>query len=175
MYWVFYITNEYGDQSEERDYSGDNYRILISRCVKYCDEFSFKTFHNNVKNFDAFEPFRVTQPKQREKTYFGYAFSNRLSIGPKFKEVHYYRVCEETHKLLLDTADDMFKWIEGWGYFNPEDLAFYRSDGSVFLESQIHEGCFVLYPRENEDVSDILADPKWYCYSDDGQLLKLGE
>ena len=64
-------------------------------------------------------------------------------------------------RIILRISDNLFGYIDGWGYTNPEDPTFYRSDGSVFLKSEIHEGEVWLMPRNNEDVSQIVADSNW--------------
>ncbi|MBE6625537.1 MAG: hypothetical protein E7622_07885 [Ruminococcaceae bacterium] len=67
----------------------------------------------------------------------------------------------------MKITDSIFKWIDGWGFKNPEDPCFYRDDGSAFFTSVIHEGVVKLTPRENEDVSKIISNPLWIPEIDD--------
>jgi len=76
-------------------------------------------------------------------------------------------MCPELCELLLKITDSIFKWIDGWGFKNPEDPCFYRDDGSAFFTSVIHEGVVKLTPRENEDVSKIISNPLWIPEIDD--------
>ena len=42
-----------------------------------------------------------------------------------------------------------------------EDLTFYRADGSIFFESTTHEGYCDLFPRDDEDVSELVSKEGW--------------
>ena len=68
--------------------------------------------------------------------------------------------------------DSIFKWMYG-KVKKPEDIAFYREDGSVFLSSVIHEGEDSLFPREGEDISAILDLDNWYLVDDAKRWFKL--
>ena len=89
-------------------------------------------------------------------SYFAMGKMSNELCGDKF-----YRVCDELCELLLEITDNIFSWLVGWGYSNPEDPTFYRTDGSMFFTSSIHEGEIVLLPRDDEDVDDIIAQEGW--------------
>lgn len=61
----------------------------------------------------------------------------------------------------MDMAEGVFEWLYGWGFKNPDDPTFYRSDGSVFFVSEIHEGICAIMPREEEPVEELLREIPW--------------
>ncbi|MGM9680039.1 MAG: hypothetical protein ACI3XR_00890 [Eubacteriales bacterium] len=64
-------------------------------------------------------------------------------------------------ELLLSRVTDLFDWIRTDERENPEDLTFYREDGSVFFWSETHEGICVLCDRVQEKVSQIVSKKGW--------------
>lgn len=147
--YKFYDTDDYG--KEEYDITDEHYLTLVDACFKYSSVFSFRVEEDDIALPDELEKYRVDVKSEYFEAYKHYFFS----------ELRCYRVCDETKKLFLDITDSVFKWIYAWGYTNPEDPAFFRSDGSIFFWSVIHEGeCFLL-PRDDEDVSMVIAHGGW--------------
>ncbi len=80
--------------------------------------------------------------------------------------MRYYRLCPRLCEILICSAKSIFEWYQIIGeYNNPENPTFYRPDGSVFLESNIHEGELILYVNEDEDVSEVVSLPGWSAVS----------
>lgn len=159
--YVFY--DEY--DNEEFDIAGEDYVNLLKTCFKYCSSFSFVIRGHNREVIKEnlsheFENFRIPVDENVIKAYLHYYSLSRPSRVDD--EVFCYKTCPETFKHIMDVTDSIFKWIDAWGYINPEDLAFFREDGSIFFNSTVHEGECYLYPRPEEDVRDILSIEKWF-------------
>lgn len=149
--YIFYDTDASG--SEEYDLCGEDYKNLIQTCCKYC-----KTFSVIVSNFEnpivsKLQKFLIPAQDNIEFKYPHY--------GNNLSGVCYYNICSELCDILLQSANGIFEWIDGWNYNNPNDPTFYRNDGSVFFTSTIHEGICVLIPRENEDVTNVVQNVHW--------------
>lgn len=146
----------------ECDINGDNYREFIRICCKYCAVVSFvftpyAGCNSDVKLKKTLAPFCIKRPDNItsfSSTYEGKASDEELNVK-------YYRVCDELCEILFNSASSIFEWLQGWGYINPENPAFYRADGSVFFTSVIHEGWLKLTPRDDEDVSQIVSVTGW--------------
>lgn len=151
--YVFQDTDPTG--KEEYDISGEAFRALLHVCCRYSRILTLR-FPQPIPAADALEPYRIPYT-DRLPIDIVYAHDGAMSLG----EVRFYRVCPEIIAILPTIADSIFKWLCGWGYTNPEDPVFYRSDGSMFFWSCVHDGICMLAPRENEDVSALLADPLW--------------
>ena len=146
--YVFYDVDSYTQESA--DWAGEDYIKLIKLCCKKCKTVSFMI--KKPKNIVALalEKFRIEKPEN-------IAFLFSVSYSNDELGIRYYKVCPELCDLLINSAQSIFEWLNGWGYENPEDPTFYRDDGSVFFYSIIHEGEIYLYPNENEDVKDIIS------------------
>lgn len=113
------------------------------------------SFMNELKRFE------VEKPINCSSTY------ETIYIGQEFQPYKkYYHLCSELRDFILQKTDRLFIWIYAWGFTNPEDPVFYRKDGSIFFESIIHEGECYLYPREDEDVSNIVSKEHWIRYDE---------
>ena len=152
----FYDTDPTG--WEEYDISGEDYKELMRTCCKYSKTMSFIILDPDVVSYlNELEKFNVEKDDNiiDEKVRYG---RPGQKIQPYRK---YYRVCPELCELLISMTDSIFKLLLGWGQTNPDDPTFYRADGSVFFSSIIHEGEITLYPRDDEDVSNIVSKPHW--------------
>lgn len=134
---------------EEYDIVGAALEQLYNVCSKYCNVVSFIIANDQVNCYEELEQYRICKPK---------CIVHNQSID---KNIHYYRLCSGVLRIILKISNNMFGYICGWGYKNPEDPTFYRCDGSIFLKSEIHEGEIWLMPRNDEDVSKIVADSGW--------------
>ena len=154
-YYRFFDTDPAG--IEERDIEGKAYECLIHACEKHSSFISMRvTCDDNryVQNLEKFRVFRTDGIKYVYSHYYSRDSQNAQ------EEVRYYYLNSEMIEILLSMSDSVFKWINGWGYRNPEDLAFYRADGTVFFNSIVHEGKCYLYPRDGEDVQSVVDD-RW--------------
>ncbi len=154
--FMFYDTDITG--WEEYDITGDDYRELMSTCCKYGKTMAFTIMApDGISYVNELEKFAVDKEANIKEVSIRYGYP-----GQKFQPyVRYYRVCPELCELLTSMTDSIFKLLFGGGQTNPEDPTFYRADGSVFFSSVIHEGEITLYPREDEDVSNIVSKPHW--------------
>lgn len=158
-YYVFYDTNVFGDCSEELDITSENYKKLLMLCFKYSTSLSFMISGEGIRTIVESLPKKLDEYRIDED-------DNVLDVYMRYmdgyKDIRCYTACPETYDLVLGINDSLFKWINGRGNKKPEDLTFYRKDGSVFFSSVIHEGECFLYPRDNEDVSSVVSNGKWY-------------
>lgn len=143
---------------EDRDITGQDYVDLIETCMRYCRIISMRVPPLVKPKCACLEKYRLEKPLDIAYVYDHYY--DKESRQAK-EEIRYYWLTPEVKDFLLNTADSVFKWICAWGYTNPEDLAFYRTDGSVFFYSTIHEGECVLAPNSDEDVVHIISDSFW--------------
>lgn len=149
----FYDTNIYGDQNDNYNIEGKDYERLIDFCCKYCAFVSFEMTGEDIQLFEALEKYRVDTPTVT-------ATDENQLFYPR-RTARFYMVCPQVNALLKKNAKSIFEWINGWGYKNPENPAFYRKDGSIFFCSEIHEGWCTLMPNDDEEVEEVISDPKW--------------
>ena len=138
------------------DICGKQYEDLIRLCCKYSGVFSFIVQVPAMEVAEQLEKFRIERPENIEFSHNHYITNENTEPGGRF-----YRVCPELCEFLLDKADSIYEWINGWDFENPEDPTFYRKDGSVFFTSVIHEGEVFLLPRDDEDVSIVINNDYW--------------
>ncbi len=138
----------------ERDLCGDKYKELIEYCCRNSRYLSFILSRTQTPMFAELERFSIPKPDKIGES------SDRYKFAENFETV-YFRVCPELCRLLVDSAESIFEWIEGWGYHNPMDPAFYREDGSLIFSSVIHEGEIFLYEKDGEDAGCIISNGGW--------------
>ena len=157
-----FVDHDDNDPSKEYDISGQDYERLIDNCFRCCHYFSLNANRSGTA-FDLPEKeLAISAAQQRDR------YGNK----------HFFYCSDKARQYLLSKANSLFSWIT-WGDQNqtagllPEDLCFYRSDGSVFLWSETHEGVCGLYPRSEEDVSEIVASSRWLERNDNKQFFGL--
>ena len=171
-YYVFYDTNVLYDCDEVYDICKDEYRELLKTCFKYSSYFSFmiagEGYKNILKNLPAeLDKYSIEFDENFDNVY------RRYSLWTK--EICCYIACPETYNLLLSISDSIFKWKTDRMYDrNPEDLTFFRKDGSVFMNSVAHEGECSIYPRPEENITSILSKGNWYIRSTEDSPMTLG-
>lgn len=154
--YKFYDTDITG--REDYDIIGEYYKELIQICCKYCTVFSLKFTDPRTCFMKELEKYRIPIDKNAVIAYAHYY--RELSIEYQ-KEIRFYKITPALCELLLHISDSVFHWSFAYGYHNPEDPVFYRSDGSIFFDSVIHEGYCTLMPREDEDIRSILSKGNW--------------
>ncbi|MBE6638041.1 MAG: hypothetical protein E7616_01085 [Ruminococcaceae bacterium] len=156
--YYFYDAKCGDDIYEEYDIKDEAYKELLRLCFSYCDMVSFYIHDPGKIDLEKeLEPYRipVSDIKFDKHRYF--------DIYPYTRSRYrFYRLCPQLKELMENHADSIFEWLDGWGFHNPEDPAFYRSDGSVFFASVIHEGELRLTPREGEDITALLQLSVWW-------------
>lgn len=138
------------------DIAGKDYEELIRLCCKYSAVFSAIVQTPAMKIAEDIEKFRIDRPASIKFKHIEYVCIDNVEPDARF-----YRVCPELCDFLINNANSIFQWINGWGFANPEDPTFYREDGSVLFTSVIHEGEVFLLPRDDEDVSHIVNNKYW--------------
>lgn len=158
MYYKFFDTDLSG--ISEYDIANLEYQSFLSACFQYS---TFVTFiARNHKCFPVhLEKFRVSVPESASKIYSHYAMGETLGDIDIAYEVRCYRITPTVERYLRENVSSIFEWIDGWGFSNPEDPAFFRADGSPFFTSIIHEGECLLLPNGDEDISSIISVSGW--------------
>ena len=157
-----YVFWDYDDASgRDLDISGEAFEALLDACFRYTAvvavTWSFRGYH---------------AAQGMEGSVFQYCVAQKAVGNGRVR--CFFTCCEATRRFLSDSYDCLFGWY--WDGKDrgslPEDLAFYRGDGSCFFTSETHEGHCYLYPRGEEDVSTVLNtegwDPLTGCDSGDG-------
>lgn len=144
---MYYFLDWDDEKNLELTIRGHDYAELIDICFKYSTHISLsiRFLRRDGIRFESPEPY--TKPL-------------KASLSASCGDTVILPCSEKTRQYLLKTTDDLFKWID-WCK-NPEDLTFYRADGSVFFWSLIHEGVCCLLNRPDEDVSGVVGNPDWH-------------
>lgn len=148
-YYVFNDTDSYGNA--EYDITGEEYLNLMRKCCECTKSFSLYHKDFNTRIYKELEPYKIKSEIINKNDYQGNNY---------IEEIAYYSVCSETFDIITTQVKAIFNWIRGWGYNNPEDPTFYRENGTVFLDSSIHNGVVRMFPI-NEDVSEIIKNELW--------------
>lgn len=145
---IYYVFWDYDDEADkELDISEDAFSELIDTCFRYADTFAV-TY--SPQGFHICQGLDVCRHVIAKKAI------------PNGCVRCFFKCCPETRRYLLDSYSCLFGWYwtEKRGRL-PEDLAFYRSDGSSFFASETHEGQCYLYPGSDEDFSSVLKSEGW--------------
>lgn len=185
--YYFYDTDDSGN--EDYDIAGEDYCKFLDTCLKYCSSVSFIVYSVSWSNGDMIsvtpeelEKYRIPVTenllkhyKQAEReTYRSpvpgdllkcYYPDEKTDIPKGWYEIRHYHLCPEVKEMLMNISDSVFQWVCHWGFTNPEDIAFWRKDGSAFFTSVTHEGECFLMPNNDEDVSEIVSANEWSTFS----------
>ena len=142
--------------NEDVEFSREAYVELLDYCFCNSKIISFKIFGQDTKFLDWLEQFRVQRPKNTDISVYGLYQATPEEAGCRF-----YRACPEMHKWMLEVANSMFEWLDGWGFKNPEDPCFFREDGSALFFSTIHEGELGLCVDDDANIDSLLSTAKW--------------
>lgn len=140
---------DYDDETKmDLTISGDDYIRLVDVCFQYSTSFSLC--------FPSSESAYEFAPKTEMLNYMPSEYSD-----PNRKYKCYFPCSNQMKEILLSHVNGLFDWIRQDGRDNPEDLTFYREDGSVFFWSETHEGICVLCDHEPENVSLVVSKKGW--------------
>lgn len=151
----FFFLGSSDDEWTEDDLTGKDYQLFLDICFRYCSTVSFILSQGWHAPFgDAIIPaelekYRIPATRKVEAVYC------------MASEAHHFRLCKESQEIIRNMSSSIFSWTCDQTHRNPEDLAFFREDESVFFESVIHEGECYLRVRDDEDVSALVSDPRW--------------
>ncbi|MGI6264597.1 MAG: hypothetical protein ACOYJY_03920 [Acutalibacteraceae bacterium] len=160
----------YYDKTSPEDIYGEDYYQLLERCFRYSRYFSlrfkrdfFRYPEEVCDSLEALDPYRFCSFCQlQDPCIWGQGeATDRLTI---------YYCNDETFAILREQAHSLFEW----DFYNdrkslPEDLTFYRDDGSVFFDQLTHEFAASLYPLAGEDVADIVSKNGWRLINGDAR------
>lgn len=148
-----YIFQDYYDEING-DIKGDDYIELINSCFSYSYYFSLVYKSNSLKllQLDRF----------LYRSFYSDCWPGTISTSDG-GIVKIYLCNEDSKKELLSISDSIFSWNSCFGNQLPEDMAFYRKDGTVFFESIVHEGECLIFNNSNEAVRVI--NKEYWRYS----------
>lgn len=153
--YMFYDTDFYG--KEEYDIKGSDYVRLLSTCIKYSKSFSCFIFDTEIVLPEFLEKYKMPLNKTVIDVYRRY-FSN---FEDPLDRIFYLSLSPEVCSWIYSVTDRIFAWAFHEKPSCPDDPTFYREDGSIFFTSEIHEGYCTIFPRDNEDVNDIISVGIW--------------
>ena len=148
--------HDYCDENPqlELDIANEDYTELLKAALKYCSHFSLDyPFEMPYRmEFNSYEDSSIVTDATRQAwDYF--------EIAAQYDVRKFYRYNSSAMLLLQQMARSIFSF----DYFKgvPENLTFYREDGSVFFTSISHEGECYLYIKNDESAEAILQNPFW--------------
>lgn len=170
MYTAYDCDDSYFDGKtwgKEIDITDIEYQMLIEKCFEYSSCFSLvfrpsdnkipyllKNLHyENQIEFPEYDKYIINSVVSNK--WPGTLFTGLIGV------IRYYKCCKETLKMLYKFSDSIFNFNFD-KFFNPEDLCFYRLDGTVLFATQIEDGECYLFPREDEDFEDVLKSIPWF-------------
>ena len=182
--YVFKDTS-YGDYAE-LDLSGNDFVNFVKTCAKYCTAFSLRISDLDTEIPSELKklaiPFNKSVKETVDKLFGGYYCYDEILDYPEIiselgldklsldKCVSFYKITDESLTALLSVVYSLYEYLWESNFKCPEDLTFYREDGSVFFTSTTHEGECELTVRDGEDVSDIILKNQWMYVGNDGEL-----
>lgn len=163
--YFFRDTDEVGDA--EFDISGQEYLLLMERCFKYCKSVSFRAHPESKKEVALLD---------HQLPITDYVLELYQSMGERGVqtssglipfEIKHYELAPAVKAYILTQSNNLWGWICDCDHQNPEDIAFFRADGSIFLYTSIHDGECFLISYDNEHISDILSIGNWIQVDDE--------
>lgn len=139
------------EKDEEIDIRGEKYKELIEVCFRYSAYFSF-VFREKSIPVSGLERFLVASKITDRWPGTWSGGLHKLSL---------YSCNKITKSILQSHVNSLFSWVSCWGNGNPEDLAFYRRDKSVFFYMVAHEGMAKFLERPAEDIRAVLSAGGW--------------
>lgn len=143
-----------------KDICGKDFIDLINYSMRYCTYFSVD-FHIKYKIDNKLRP-QLRRSEVFDLSLFHKSREQNCHLIPPQQEYsrHYYWLNNDTSELIVQLQDSLFNWELYSKYKMPENITFYRSDGSVFFTSITHEGFAYLYLNANEDMNHIVKN-RW--------------
>lgn len=139
--YKFFDTDRTGQA--ELDISGVQYQHFLQACLRHCATVSVMVFLDCAERVQPWEPYRIPITPEVQLVYAHYGLGSTGQAGSY--EARHYLLTPQMKRMLQDQASSLFQWTWAWGHGNPDDISFYRPDGSVFFASLIHEGECTLY------------------------------
>lgn len=162
-----YIFREYNEINDEKSYdiSGSDYAKLIRYCATHASYFSLRKMHETTPVCALLNQYTICPPPSCLETepLYVYVYPNDNGAPPPFQPYDiFYRVCFESVSILIDKISSVFSYLWDEQHFNPpENLTFYRLDGSVLFSSVTHDGICWLTPKEYEEKPNSILSEHW--------------
>jgi hypothetical protein len=141
---------------ENTDISGKEYISLIDSCFRYSAFFSFRRYQHSILDWTP-EP--ASFPNENDLCFVSMLSEKSVDL------LYVFRCNERTKGFLKSYTKGLQYWYDQqmvYGPLNmPEDLCFYRADGSVLFCSQTHEGDIWLFLNDDEDFSSNTSQSGW--------------
>ena len=144
------------------DIDGQDYWVLLKTCFHYSSFFCLR-YISDLNHYPSelcnsmccLEPYQMFSVFQLQEPMLG-AGCDRFT---------FYRCTPETLNILKRYATHMFAWnAYSENQKLPEDLIFFRKDGSVFFFQITHEKEAALFPRGRENVKPVVKKRGWRDY-----------
>lgn len=168
--YKFYDSDEQGN---EVPFEGKDFENFLDMCFQYSDYFSFmydsdpaclKTAADDffIRAFSSSGITRVVQvPNFLNNNENEIIYQCRLVPNV---QLLFFKCCNASKKMILDFSRDLWAFCSCNGSM-PEDLTFYRKDGTTFFASLIHEGESFLFPKDTEPLIGIPRTVTLYPFS----------
>lgn len=153
---ISYVFYDHDERGNEIPLSENSFLLLMDICFKYAEMFDMYFSSKTYQMFPELEKFQIKEIKTtrnlsaEEMMYYPYLYKR------------YFECNESSKKALLNISKNLWSFLDAWGYENPENLEFVRSDGSCFFSAIIHEGEARFFPRPGEEISDFLDQVHWF-------------
>ena len=155
------LTREYFGDNVEIDIKGNNYLELIDACFSIALYFSLKIFENGDNQ--EIEPITRFVKKQINKGLFQHSAINGLIHS--WTVDFLFECCDETKSFLKLPQYSLFYWAGRRKGFPPENITFYRDNGTILLETIAHdEHCYVYL--EEKEIREFIHLAEWEVRSD---------
>lgn len=155
MEYYFYDT---ATGVEEYDIRNEEYERLIDMCCRFSDYFSLVLQDEESRVASLLKEYEI---KEMREIYPYYQNWNDKKQCWSPYVICFYRVCEQTRDILIQSAQGIFDWYGRRDGPGGEDPCFYRKDGTCFFSSVIHDGILTLSPLENEKPFEWISSENW--------------
>lgn len=149
-----YFERDYFNNDGSLPMTRAHYAVLLACCFRNASYFSLVAKSDPSPILQELSPWETAAPR------IGTSQEDALS---------YFQVCDQTFVILSSRVQSLFDFDACLNHLYPEDLTFYRSDGSVFMDSIAHEGECTLYIQPGEDIADVLAFGNWLPLDENGR------
>lgn len=142
--------------SGEYDLKGSEYSTFLGICARYSSVFSFRIYEGITSERwkQVLGSFQIAEPKWADVEEDTFPISERK----------WFWCNTESVVALQSLEDNLFNMKTLHGLTNPEDIVFYRENGSIFAYAETDEGECIVYPEIEEDISELIRNPHWFEY-----------
>ena len=147
-----FFSRDFFNNSGDFPISEEHYSSLLQHCFRYGKFLSLIVCRDNSPIVEELEQWRVP-PFQTERL-------NQQDMR------RFYVACAQVQKII--SSYNLLDYDEMLRENYPEDLVFVRADGSIFFECIVHEGEYHFYPRDEENIADVLKFGHWMPMDEHG-------